>query len=377
MPVALARPHGDHADGDAVLAPFAAAEHRRGDLSGGALVGVDVDGAPRLPRGERADEILGLAALDDEEHAQLVEGAKQGGAVPCGVDAHDHDAVGPHCRAQPFEPNADRRHIGFAERRVAGAKARADHSVDLRDTRQERVVARPTPMSRIRADLRPLLGAVDLRHGRVDVDVNAGEAPAAKLRKAMLGDQVFERGELRFGEPHEVVVEHVDARNEAAREVHEQRIGRERFDTEHASLTGDERVEQQAQLGRHRVHHEHPRLQMTEPLAQRSVHSQPTHVRCEPDEPSRRCQRRLRRVRADRRRVRPPNPAPLALQPVALSPLASANSSAHLAGARRVVVLGHLANATDGHAELLFQALRAAQPSRRSRVGAVMERNRG
>jgi len=89
-------------------------------------------------------------------------------------------------------------------------------------------------VSRIRADHRPLLRAVDLRHRRVDVDVHAGETPTAKSRKAVLGDQLFERRDLGFGESHEIVVDHVDARNDAAREVNEQRIRRERLDTEHA-----------------------------------------------------------------------------------------------------------------------------------------------
>ena len=83
----------------------------------------------------------------------------------------------------------------------------------------------------------------------------------------MLGHQLFEVFEGLRVEAPQVVVEDVDARHAAAGQVHEQRVGREHLQVEHALAAGHRQVEQQLHLRAHRVDDARARLEVPEATA--------------------------------------------------------------------------------------------------------------
>jgi hypothetical protein len=104
------------------------------------------------------------------------------------------------------EPLRDVLDVGLSEARITGAQASSEDRVGLSDARQDRVVARPTVVARVRSRQRALLLAEDRRHGRVDVDGERLVPPVANGLEPLLGHERLEVLELRCPEAAKVVV---------------------------------------------------------------------------------------------------------------------------------------------------------------------------
>jgi hypothetical protein len=206
----------------------------------------------------------------------------------------------------------------------------------------------------------------------VDVEVHQLQLGQFLLPQTVLGHHLFQELDLRGPEATQVAVDRVDAGDGAARHEFEDRVGGEVLQAEDARLAQKVGVDEQPQLGAHRVDDTIADLEVAEAPAQSLVHADVPQKRAEGYEPGGGAQRRIGLADPDAARIGSANPPPLLLQLVAVSPLASSDVSTHLSGARRghCVVQWH-ADSTPTSSNR-FQAeddIRQAAPLRGQKVG--------
>jgi hypothetical protein len=220
----------------------------------------------------------------------------------------------------------------MAEARVARPQKCTDANAGLSTIGQQRMVARTPVVARIRPRQRSLLSAKDALDRRVDIEVYVLSAQLLHTREPVPHHQRFEIPKRSCVESREVAIHRVDARYDAACESDEERIGRERFESEDARLPCDVGVQQEAELRLHRVDDQRTALQPEEVATELCVYA---FVSAENTEARQACDARQRRVRTtwmDSRRVRS---ADAIVTAIAVSTLAAANVPAHLMDARR------------------------------------------
>ena len=214
----------------------------------------------------------------------LVDRAHHGRAVPGCVDANTNHSLRAGGLAQAIDPGGDGGRVGVAEGRVTGAKLAADDGVRLRAAGQDRVVARATVIARIVAGQRALVLAKDGLDRAVDVEMNHRPTFGAHWRESVRCHHLLERSERRPVEAAQVAIDRVEAGHDAAGQVHEQRVRRQRLDAEHAVLAHDRSVDQESQLRFHRVHDQRARFQAPELVAQSLVDAKVARKRSEAGE---------------------------------------------------------------------------------------------
>src|SRR6266700_3640484 len=170
-------------------------------------------------------------------------------------------------------------------------------------------------------------------------------------REPMLGHHRLERGNRGVVEAAQVAVERIEARHYAASQVHEQRVGRQRLDTEYSVFADCRRVHEEPELSLHRVDNHRTRLEAPELIAQRLIDAEIPHERTEPGETAVTGQPRVRPTNVDVARVSTSDPARAS---VPIAALATNRISAHLLGARWGCCCIHRRN-TDAPAEPSFQ----------------------
>lgn len=262
----------------------------------------------------------------------LVDCAHHRRAVPGRVDADTNHRPRAGGFAQAIDPGGDGGRVGVAEGRVTGAKLAADDGVRLRAAGQDRVVARATVIARIVAGQRALVLAKDGLDRAVDVEMNHRPMFGAHWRESVRCHHLLERSERRRVEAAQVAIDRVEAGHDAAGQVHEKRVRRQRLDAEHAVLAHDRSVDQESQLRFHRVHDQRARFQAPELVAQSLVDAKVARERSEAGETAVARQRRIWSPDLDMARVGPTNTASATM---AISALASKRISTHLLGAWR------------------------------------------
>ena len=338
--LALSRAHGDHPDRKIVFEPpLSTTESDLRHLSGGATIRVSIHDTPsRLERHGPA-QVWRHARLGQEEGAALVHRAHDGRAIPGGIDANVQQRRRPDRCAHRVDRGGHERRVVVAEARVARAETRVDAGVRFRDPRENRVVAGASVVVGIGARYGAFhLQPEDRRDRRVDVDMDL--LAATKLlgrHQTMRGHQRGQRGEGFIVEPIEVSIHRVDTRQHAAGQQHEDRVRRHRLRCEDALLASHVQIDQQSQLCLHRVLAKRARLQVSEQLAQLAVHTDGAQERAERHQPGDTRQRSIGLAHGDATRVRSSNGL---RAPMPISPLATDEISAHLAGARCVLSFG-------------------------------------
>src|SRR5690606_11017633 len=78
----------------------------------------------------------------------------------------------------------------------------------------------------------------DRQHARVDVEEDARLDRLERAVESLVGETYLERGECLRVELRERAIDRVEARHDTTREVHEERIGRELFESEDSVRLG-------------------------------------------------------------------------------------------------------------------------------------------
>jgi hypothetical protein len=151
--------------------------------------------------------------------------------------------------------------------------------------------------------------------------------------EALLDHHRFQVGDRRVVEPAQVAVHGVDARHDSTGETDEERISRERLEAEDTRLSGNVRVEQQAQLRLHRVDHHHAALEAIEKTPKLRVDPLPSAEAAEAREAGDAGERRVVLPSMDARRI---GATDALVTTVTVATLAAAHVSTHLMDARRV-----------------------------------------
>jgi hypothetical protein len=175
----------------------------------------------------------------------------------------------------------------------------------------------------IRPHERALLRAEYAFDGGVDVEMNLLRPKVAHRREALVHHQGFQIREPLVVETAQVAVQGVQARNDAARQTHEERVRRERFESEHASLPRDVRVHQQAQLRLHRIDNPPAALEPAEPSAKLGIEPLAPAEHAEAREPRGARQRRVASPLVNPCRIRAANATVTMLSVARLPPRTS------------------------------------------------------
>lgn len=332
--VALERADGDDAHGQASLLPLLALEDDLGDLSRRLAESVLLHRAPVGGLDDGANQIRGEPSLDDEMSARATDRLEDLGAVAGSVDANHQAAIAPDCGTDAVDLDADALGVFAAKPAITGTEHRADGAARFGDAGEQRVVARAPLVARIGAGQRSLLVAEQWLDRRVHVQMHGIVCMTTKLREPVLRHDELELCKLHFVEPAQISVHGIDARNRATGELHEQRVGTERFEAEDAPLADDIGVEQEAELRIHRIHDPASVFDVPEPAAEFARDSEPLEEHPERHQPADRRERSVARPAADPARVSPTDPPPPPLQLVTTCPLVSERPSAHLVDAR-------------------------------------------
>jgi hypothetical protein len=194
------------------------------------------------------------------------------------------------------------------------------------------MVARAALIARVVSGQRAFVLAEDRLDRRVHVQVDKRPSLGAHRLQTVRRQDLFQCADRRLVEAPQVPVERVQAGHDPAGQVHEQRVGRQRFDAEHAMLTDRRRVHQQPHLRFHRVDDHRTGLEVSELIAQRLVNAEIANERAEPGETAVAGQPRVCLPGVDITGVSATDSARSAL---AISALASERISTHLLGARR------------------------------------------
>jgi hypothetical protein len=99
---------------------------------------------------------------------------------------------------------------------------------------------------------------------RVNIQVQNGRLDAAHQGEALLGNELMQLHERFIVETAQVAIDRVQARHDSAAQMHEQRVGRERFQAEDALFSGDECIDEHAHLLRHGIDDRRPLLEPVE-----------------------------------------------------------------------------------------------------------------
>src|SRR5690606_36571194 len=165
---------------------------------------------------------------------------------------------------------------------------------------------------------------------RVDVEVHVIVRAQTLAIETLLRHQRLELLERLLVEAVQIAIQRVDARNDSSREPHEQRIGRQGLDAEHARLARRVRVDEEPQLSVLRDYGAAVRLERAE-LTKSAVDPLFAQERTEPRKSGHRGQRFVRGPEPDARWIWPAD----AVAPAGRA-LAAHDVSTHLRGARRV-----------------------------------------
>ena len=123
-------------------------------------------------------------------------------AVAASIDPDGDDRV--RCGfVKTFEPLPYVFDVGFSKARVARAQTSSEDRVGLCHPGQDRVVARPAVVARVRSRHSAFLFAKERRHGGIDVDGEIRPVPVANGFEALLSRELFEVLELLWDQSDE------------------------------------------------------------------------------------------------------------------------------------------------------------------------------
>jgi hypothetical protein len=211
-----------------------------------------------------AKEVGREARFDYEVSTGSADFVEEFGAISAGIDADDHIGCRTYRRAHAVDERPKPSCILAAEASITGAKNRTHTRFRFCNDPEQRVVARPPVVTRIRPRQRAFLMAEKRLDGRVDVEVDALATKCSNFGEALIGHHELELREIETMHAAQVAVKRVDARHRATRKVDEQWIRTERFDPENAQFADCGGVEKQSQLRAHWVDDALARLQIVE-----------------------------------------------------------------------------------------------------------------
>lgn len=144
------------------------------------------------------------------------------------------------------------------------AQVGSDHCARLGYGRQQRVIAGTAVVARVGPGQRTLLRAEQGLHGGVDVQMESSIAATTQVSQPVRGHQALQVRDGGIVEASQIAIDRIETGDHAPRQPHERRMGGPALQPEDAILADGRRVDQQPQLGWHRIDHQRPALQTRE-----------------------------------------------------------------------------------------------------------------